>query len=667
MLPRKNDRSPGNASIERLGVGAQFENSATLSEEQSEDANIKLTMDIDQLKTRLFGRAVVNSYPQSRDEWIEHLTVPLRYTSILKPHHFDSQDPFMELSSTPDVNLQCVYRSGGSKCLEALGTRSTEFKQSERNLDALIPPGLSRKACLAASRPWEELFQQHQSPLRSITEAVIQPLFTESDGDGSRHDRSLQISEVDKLLAESSLYRPLIPPAKFLSQCSNVSAAHFLSDSEIPETTQLSIGPDRNRRASTNSALESHNRTGLVGEMHSDFSSSNASSTVSDISVSSHASWSGRKGRRRRLVIVQRRRKSTFSQRYECSWCLIGFAKRYDWRRHEESQHAPQIEWICMPEGAQITERGQTYCLFCKISNPDRFHLTHNHEISSCLERPLKDRKFDRKDHLVQHLSRWHDAIVANNAFLSGTISTWQRRIHSSELEPLWDCGFCRVRSMTWDQRFVHVAKHMEDGLNMLSWQQPDIYFCTQSGCNRRFQSYSEWRTHEEVIHEHDLDLWTCKRPSNLSPAIACNQIFTTQEAIKQHLYSDHETLDTCQAIRVACPGADCPYDLAYNIFWCGFCRTVKNVHGSPHDDDDRFGHIEKKHIRPRRRIDSWHAIGTQDMILLFYAVSATLMLAEQESDGKSQFWRYRLNVLRQWLRTRHNKESPAYDAECRM
>ena len=435
---------------------------------------------------------------------------------------------------------------------------------------------------------------------------------------------------------------------------SQVSSSELLTVEEfsrIQKSEQLSTGPDRKRRASNTSQWEGSKRSRSVGGMCSDVTSSNASSAVSDMSGCSHASWSGRKGRRRQPTVIQTSHKSTSSQQFQCTWCLVAFTKKSDWRRHEESQHAPQTEWVCMPEGAHITESGETYCLFCMESNPGQFHLTHRHAISSCLERPSKNRRFDRKDHLIQHISRWHDVTPAKSSSLAGIISNWQRPIHAPGTEQLWDCGFCEVRGMTWDQRYVHVAGHMKAGLNMRSSQQPGVHFCTRSGCIQRFTSHMSWRTHEETGHEHDLDLWACKKPSTLNSTVTCGRIFTSQDAMSQHLYADHKTLDTVHIKQIPCPGSDCPYDLLYNIFWCGFCRTFMVMDQIPHSEMDRFAYIEKYHFRPQRGIDSWHAIEVQERIWLVDAVSAAIQRWEDPLSRK--FCRYRLSTLRKWLRTR--------------
>ena len=438
-----------------------------------------------------------------------------------------------------------------------------------------------------------------------------------------------------------------------------------LSCFKVPEQTTSNSQASRKRGVSNMSTTGvakrirprvqttySQTQAQVSGDMCSDLGSSNAGSAISDVSGSSHASWSGRKGRRKCRTKTVGGQKSNPNQPFQRTWCWTGFTEKSDWRRHEESQHAPQTEWVCMPEGPKSSDFEPPLCLFCRFPYPSEAHLRQNHEISSCLSRPLKDRKFDRKDHLVQHLFRWHGTAVANDAFLAGTISRWQRPIQAPGLERLWDCGFCEVRGMTWDQRYVHVAKHMKGGLNMCSWQQPEIYFCTRSGCIQNFPSYMSWRTHEETIHEHDLDMWSCEKQSTLNSAITCSQIFASQDAINQHLQADHKTLDTVRIIHIQCPGSDCPYDGEYKIFWCGFCRTIRNTHESQ-DKNDRFDHMEKNHFRPQGGINSWHAIGVQDRNLLTDTISAAIKRDEWESDEKSELCRYRLDTLRQWSITR--------------
>ncbi|MCJ1396425.1 hypothetical protein MMC18_009315 [Xylographa bjoerkii] len=99
-------------------------------------------------------------------------------------------------------------------------------------------------------------------------------------------------------------------------------------------------------------------------------------SMISSASFASHSSWRGRKGRltTARRNNVQKKARGMADRPYWCTWCRLRFRKRCDWKRHEESQHAPQTEWICMPDGLEILINGRNSCAFCGQADPDVYH-----------------------------------------------------------------------------------------------------------------------------------------------------------------------------------------------------------------------------------------------------------------------------------------------------
>jgi hypothetical protein len=106
----------------------------------------------------------------------------------------------------------------------------------------------------------------------------------------------------------------------------------------------------------------------------------------------------------------------TDSRLFRCSFCLRSFTKKSDRVRHERSVHHldSKTSWICgipLPEGqgASIWRVGEhkSECIFCGQISPTEEHF-HSHEFESCAERPVADRSFLRKDHLWQHLFKFH-------------------------------------------------------------------------------------------------------------------------------------------------------------------------------------------------------------------------------------------------------------------
>jgi len=251
---------------------------------------------------------------------------------------------------------------------------------------------------------------------------------------------------------------PSSPPIR-TEEC---MAAPFLDNYE--STHQVSTGVpflDLPRR------LGPRNR-GYAGSAQGSVSSCGDSimSAVSGASYASHASWSGRKGRRKQITNGNSPEPQPFNSKrpYQCTWCWTSFRKPSDWRRHEESQHAPQTEWVCMPDGPAISvSGGQGTCVMCgQTIGPDSVefsnHSSHVHNQRRCLARTSEDRRFDRKDHLVQHLRNTHHITITKSYPIG--IKDWEKPLFFSLSEPLWSCGFCDVPRMPWFQRYVHVAEH---------------------------------------------------------------------------------------------------------------------------------------------------------------------------------------------------------------
>lgn len=160
---------------------------------------------------------------------------------------------------------------------------------------------------------------------------------------------------------------------------------------------------------------------------------------------------------------------------YQCTFCPETYKTKYDWQRHEKTMHLSLDQWVCSPEGATVvvgggseddpsTGGGQLSCVYCGALDPDEAHLLvqHNHAMCCAGNKPLRERTFFRKDHLVQHLRLVHKA-----AFRAPQMDRWKvstERLHSR-------CGFCNQVMDTWVARLNHIAAHFKSGTTMADWK----------------------------------------------------------------------------------------------------------------------------------------------------------------------------------------------------
>ncbi|KAF5539203.1 monocarboxylate transporter 4 [Fusarium napiforme] len=138
------------------------------------------------------------------------------------------------------------------------------------------------------------------------------------------------------------------------------------------------------------------------------------------------------------------------------------FKTKYDWQRHEKSLHLSLENWVCSPNGptAMHPEEG-LLCVFCGVKNPDKTHLD-GHNQSACIERPIEERTYHRKDHLQQHLR-----LVHMSKFLKWPMDDW--KVVTQEVKSR--CGFCGINLTTWASRVDHLADHFKAGSTMEHWK----------------------------------------------------------------------------------------------------------------------------------------------------------------------------------------------------
>lgn len=146
-------------------------------------------------------------------------------------------------------------------------------------------------------------------------------------------------------------------------------------------------------------------------------SSSNATSSCnSQQSFSAHSTSSKRSFGEAALDTLPRKRRSLAKKsQHICSSCARAFTRRSDLLRHERAVHLQSNDiWICSDlisseESPIIWRTSQTEpeCAYCGQPSPDEKHIS-SHEFISCADRSVSERSFARKDHLWQHLYKFH-------------------------------------------------------------------------------------------------------------------------------------------------------------------------------------------------------------------------------------------------------------------
>ncbi|CZR59424.1 uncharacterized protein PAC_09316 [Phialocephala subalpina] len=192
-------------------------------------------------------------------------------------------------------------------------------------------------------------------------------------------------------------------------------------------------------------------------------------SSDSSNSIWSHDSWASHhsfasisRSKRRRN---QKRNQSgdTSAANFHCTFCSNSFKKKHDWQRHEKSIHLPLEHWICSPGDGTITLPNSNIkqCIFCGILDPMQDHL-NDHEFNSCSERPISERTFRRKDHLRQHLIKFHSC----GKPMDFVDEVWKVEVGGIRSR----CGFCDQWFQSWEERVIHLAVHFKEGVTMREW-----------------------------------------------------------------------------------------------------------------------------------------------------------------------------------------------------
>ena len=164
---------------------------------------------------------------------------------------------------------------------------------------------------------------------------------------------------------------------------------------------------------------------------------------------------SSTRGRRRQ------RRGGDGGNQYQCTFCLQSFKRKHDWYRHEKSVHLPLESWICTPDLTMLQQTGTvpSECRFCETMPETPSHW-EEHEFHVCAEKAVADRSFSRKDHLWQHLRKFHACTKMPD------IENW--RGTGANVRSL--CGFCGISLSSWKERADHLTDHFKKGSRMEHW-----------------------------------------------------------------------------------------------------------------------------------------------------------------------------------------------------
>ncbi|QDS73338.1 hypothetical protein FKW77_006675 [Venturia effusa] len=157
-------------------------------------------------------------------------------------------------------------------------------------------------------------------------------------------------------------------------------------------------------------------------------------------------------------------------KKYFCTSCNKGFARKYDWKVHEQRYHEQQTQYPC-PDCNQI--------LFAET-----LFKSHHRDAHGCQECP-------------------HAKTVAKD------VDVRRRRT-------AWGCGFCSEILDDWEKRCDHVASHYDVGVKREEWDHSKVII----GLLRQPEIDQEWQSLLLSRHGHtptDLGLRFSKEATGRS------------------------------------------------------------------------------------------------------------------------------------------------------
>jgi hypothetical protein len=116
-------------------------------------------------------------------------------------------------------------------------------------------------------------------------------------------------------------------------------------------------------------------------------------------------------------------------KRYFCTACNKGFARKYDWKVHEQRYHEQQFQYPC-PDCNQILYAETHF----------RSHHRDAHGCQQCTH--------------AKEVTREVDARARRTA---------------------WGCGFCAQLLDDWEKRCDHISQHYDDGMRRTDWDHTKV------------------------------------------------------------------------------------------------------------------------------------------------------------------------------------------------
>jgi hypothetical protein len=224
---------------------------------------------------------------------------------------------------------------------------------------------------------------------------------------------------------------------------------------------------NHNPAISADDSLHSHHLASSISSFDSGLSQASSESVSSAWSQHTDTyspfplleGWPRSQSRRRRL-----RRPSAADNPFQCTFCADSFKKKHDWVRHEKSVHLSLESWICSVESNDLAnlDASSSSCDFCSAAPLTESHFSSHHDFDLCADRPPSDRSFRRKDHLIQHLRKFHHCTTIPASRVEAC------RVVADDVRSR--CGFCQLVLPTWAARADHLAEHFKNGRRMAEW-----------------------------------------------------------------------------------------------------------------------------------------------------------------------------------------------------
>jgi hypothetical protein len=136
---------------------------------------------------------------------------------------------------------------------------------------------------------------------------------------------------------------------------------------------------------------------------------------------------------------------------YFCTSCDQDFARKWDWKHHEEEFHERSRKWVCQ----------------------------------DC------SRDFYAENSFKKHHERSHQCKKCPHA---------RKAMVPQEQRVAWGCGICKALLRSWDERIEHVATHYEEGKTKKDWAHSKVVY----GLLHQEDIISRWRTFVSLRHGRD-------------------------------------------------------------------------------------------------------------------------------------------------------------------